>query len=189
MPVLSAKEVSSPNDLKGKQRPQPGKYHVFITHWDEACKEKDQLVVGFTVIDGTTPGQTGRELQTSMLFHDKDGKDLTDRITRLAMCIGLLAPGQEIDEDLTSKALGRQLVIEVVEREYTDKNSGDKKKAIDLANFGYATWAVDDPLVADVPKNANALKNRNATGSQSTATASNGTKQPQQPAASGWDDV
>ncbi len=58
MPVLSAKEVTSPNDLKGKQRPQPGKYHVFITHWDETCKEKDQLVVGFTVIDGTTPGQT-----------------------------------------------------------------------------------------------------------------------------------
>ncbi len=107
----------------------------------------------------------------------------------MAMCIGLLAPGQEIDEDLTSKALGRQLVIEVVEREYTDKNSGDKKKALDLANFGYATWAVDDPLVADVPKNANALKNRAAGSPQTTAT-NNGTKQPQQqPAASGWDDV
>jgi hypothetical protein len=185
MPALSAKEVSSPNDLKGRQRPLPGKYHVAINHWDETCSKKNELVVGFVVLDGTTPGMVGREIQTSMLF-EYDGKDLTDRIVRLALCCGLLQPGQECDEDLTHKANGKQLVIEVVEREYEDKKTGEKKKVVDLGNFGYATWAVDDQLVVDVQKNQNALRNRG--NANTTNTNGNGATKPAS-GSSGWDDV
>lgn len=192
MPPLSAKEATSHNDIKGKQRPLPGKYHVAISHWDEKFEKVDAVKVTFTVLDGDVPGQVGRELQESFFVKDQEGNWSTDRIARLAMCIGLLKPGEELDADLTDAAIGRQLVIEIASREYEDKKEKDsngkpvKKTTVNIANGGYATWPVDDPLVAAVPKNSNALRNRNATTPANNGNGG-GNSEPKQ--SSGWDDV
>mgnify|MGYP000281681885 CR=1 FL=1 len=158
MPVISAKEVKDPNDLGGKKKPDNGKYHVAITSWDESQEKHDAIIVGFVVLDGTVPGMKGREWTEFFNFKTSKGEDATDRIVRLCLVTGLIQSGQETDEDFTQKAVGRQLVVEVEGREYTN-SSGEAKKAFGISNFGYSTWAVTDPLVVDVPKSASALKN------------------------------
>lgn len=159
MPVLSAKEVKDPNELGGSRKPDNGKYHVQITHWDESQTNGDKIIVGFSVLDGTIPGMRGREWREGFFFKDSKGEDATDRILRLCLVTGLIKPEQELDEDLTEKAVGKQLVVEVEHREYT--KDGEKRKAFGISNYGYSTWAVTDPLVADVPKSKAAL---NASG-------------------------
>ncbi len=106
MPVLSAKEVTSPNDLKGKQRPQPGKYHVFITHWDETCKEKDQLGRRLYRDRRYYPGPN-RPRVANVDAVPRQGRQRPDRPHHAIGDVHrLLRTRQEIDEDLTSKALG-----------------------------------------------------------------------------------
>jgi len=157
MPVLSAKEVKDPNELGGKRKPDDGKYHVAITSWDESQEKHDAIIVGFTVLDGTVPGMKGREFTEFFNFKTSKGEDATDRIVRLCLVSGLIQPGQETDEDFTQRAIGKQLVVEVESRDYTNA-SGEKKKAFGITNFGYSTWALTDPLVVDVPKSSAALK-------------------------------
>lgn len=183
MPVLSAKEVTNPNDLGGKRKPDNGKYHVAITAWDETQDKHDAIVVSFTVLDGTVPGMKGREWVEFFNFKDSKGESAVDRIVRLCLVAGLIKPGQEIDEDLTQKAIGKQLVVEVEHREYV--KDGEKKKAFGITNFGYSTWAVGDPLVVDVPKSSAALKTNGKQQQQSGGGGGGAATKPK----SEWDDV
>jgi len=180
MPVISAKEVKDPNELCGKRKPDDGKYHVAITLWDESQEKHDAIIVGFTVLDGTVPGMKGREFTEFFNFKTSKGEDATDRIVRLCLVSGLIQPGQETDEDFTQKAIGKQLVVEVESRDYTNSN-GEKKKAFGITNFGYSTWAVTDPLVVDVPKSKAAM---NASGKPQQQSSGGGAT-----AADPWKDV
>lgn len=183
MPVLSAKKVTSPNELGGARKPDSGKYHVEIIHWDETQTDGDKIIVGFSVLDGTVPGMRGREWREYFNFKDSKGEDATDRILRLCLVAGLVQPGQETEEDFTQKAIGRQLIVEVEHRKYVDKKTGDEKTAFGITNFGYSTWAVDDPLVVDVPKSKAAL---NASGKPQQQSSGGGATTK---AKSEWDDV
>lgn len=155
MVKMGAKQVQSEDDIQGNARPLPGRYHAMIKHADDSFEKFDKVIVEFEVLAGTTPGQEGR---THTEFYSCTEKALP-RLQRLALCIGLLQPGEEEKEVEFSEAEGKQLVIEVEENEYEKEDKeGNKKtqKGVRLSFLGM--WSLHNKAVSDVPKNRDALK-------------------------------
>ena len=187
MPALSAKGVDKPSDIKGFSKPAAGFYHAAINSWDETCKEKDQVIVSFQILAGTTDGMTGREQREHMPFEDR-GNSKMDRILKLVMACRVMKPGEELNRDLTDEMLGKQCIIEIVEA--NGKGENKDKKYSNVADYGYGVYDLDDPAVAHVPKNANALRLLSNPGSsQGTAAASGQSGQQSSAAANKWSDV
>lgn len=150
----NAQEFEKTTDASGNTPPLPGQYHVVIKAANGArCKKNgDQFnadIIEYEVLAGTVPGQEGRAV-TQFLWLD-DGNE-TDLHTRFALASGLVKPGQARDVDLDQEAPGLQLIINVVE---FNKKDGGKGKGI--GNYGFDLWGVNDPEVAGVPKDADAL--------------------------------
>ncbi len=138
-----------------------GKYHVLITEWIENPPKSDQtpmegaVKVGFEILHGTDKNEIKKTHNETFFPPDetKDGGGFNAvKLTRLVVAIsGVHQPGVEV-EVTQEDAIGRQLVIELAHR--ADKNKPDK---IYFGLKGANLWHVDDPEVADVPKNADAL--------------------------------
>ena len=142
---IGANNVKSEDDISGFQRPLPGRYHVVVKHVDESFEKFDKIVVDFEVLAGTVPDQQGRELPEFFSCTDK----AIPRLQRLALCVGLLKPGQpEADVEFTD-AVGRDLVIEVEENNYKTKEG----KEVNSVRVGYlGMWSTANEAVKDVPK-------------------------------------
>ena len=142
---IGAQQVKSEDDISGFQRPLPGRYHVVVKHVDESFEKFDKIVVDFEVLAGTVPDQQGRELSEFFACTDK----AIPRLQRLALCVGLLKPGQpEADVEFTD-AVGRDLVIEVEENNYKTKEG----KEVNSVRVGYlGMWSTANEAVKDVPK-------------------------------------
>jgi hypothetical protein len=185
---MGAKDVKSEDDISGFQRPLPGRYHVVVKHVDETFEKFDKVVVDFEVLAGTVPDQQGRELTEFFACTEK----AIPRLQRLALCVGLLRPG-EPDRDVEfTEAVGRDLVIEVEENNYKDK-SGKEVYGVRVGYLGM--WSIGNEAVADVPKGK--LEdggNGNQAATEPTTTPPPTTQQPQQAAATrggggDWDDI
>lgn len=162
---MNASNVKSIDDLGGN-RPAPGKYHVALKHVDESLQGKNDstIVCEFEVLHGTVPGQ---EKKTHTEYFSISEKALV-RLTRLAICLGLMQPGD--DKDIRFKdALGGQLVIELEQHEY--EKEGQKKSGSRITFMGM--WPIDHADVRDVPKNKDALVVMH--GQANTAPAQQGT--------------
>jgi hypothetical protein len=190
---MNAANVKSEDDISGFQKPLPGRYHVVVKHVDESFEKFDKVLVDFEVLTGTVPDMQGRELTE---FYSCTEKSIP-RLQRLALCLGLLAPG-EPDKDVEfADAVGRDLVIEVEENKYPDKNG----KTIDGVRVGYlGMWSTGNEAVAEVPKaklEGGGGGNGNQAATQTTqqpAATQPTTQQLQQAAASGgggndWNDI
>ena len=142
---IGANNVKSEDDISGFQRPLPGRYHVVVKHVDESFEKFDKIVVDFEVLAGTVPDQQGRELPEFFACTDK----AIPRLQRLALCVGLLQPGQpEADVEFTD-AVGRDLVIEVEENNYKTKEG----KEVNSVRVGYlGMWSTANEAVKGVPK-------------------------------------
>jgi hypothetical protein len=142
---MGAKDVKSEDDVSGFQRPLPGRYHVVVKHVDESFKKFDKIIVDFEVLAGTVPDMQGRELSEFFAVTDK----AIPRLQRLALCLRLLQPG-EPDRDVEfANGVGRDLVIEIEENNYKDKNG----KEVNGVRVGYlGMWSTINATVADVPK-------------------------------------
>jgi hypothetical protein len=142
---MGAKDVKSEDDISGFQRPLPGRNHVIVKHVDETFEKFDKVIVDFEVLAGTVPNQEGRELPEFFACTEK----AIPRLQRLALCVGLLRPG-EPDRDVEfTEAVGRDLVIEVEENNYKDKTG----KEVNGVRVGYlGMWSTGNEAVADVPK-------------------------------------
>jgi len=142
---MNAANVKSEDDISGFQKPLPGRYHVVVKHVDESFEKFDKVLVDFEVLAGTTPGQEGRELTEFFACTEK----AIPRLQRLALCLGLLTPG-EPDKDVEfAEAVGRDLVIEIEENNYKDKTG----KEVNGVRVGYlGMWSTGNKEVADVPK-------------------------------------
>jgi len=149
MVVLGAEGAKSENDIGGNM-PDPGRYHVVITAVDESFDKYNSITVDFQVLTGNKPGQVDRTLTEYFSVSEK----AIPRLKRLALCVGLLQPGEAEREIEFEQAVGRQLVIEVEENEY-EKN-GEKKKGRRISWVGM--WSTGNKEVADVPKDVEALK-------------------------------
>lgn len=155
MVILNAGNVKTEDDISGRSRPAKGRYHVAIG----LCEEKSSkakgtpgLSVEFQVLTGTTAGQQGKTMPLFLSFVSEKGEEATksclDRVTRFALCAGVLQAGQ-VAEPVWDDAVGRELVIEIQESEFEDRN-GQTKQGTDIAYMGF--WSLGNPAVADVPK-------------------------------------
>ena len=138
---------------------EPGKYHVVVTGLDPNPATRDGrpldgLRVECEVLSGTTEKQAGKTFET-LLFRgketDKDkGEMAKKKLTRLAVAFGgQHSPGGKGKID-TDACIGRQIVIDVAKNTGKD---GKERLEINYSNI----YHVDDPEVADVPKDASAL--------------------------------
>lgn len=168
MVMLNAAGPNGPrteDDFGGRARPAPGRYHAIISLAEEKeSKRKGTpgLEVEFEVVcDGMGPdkkktaGQAGKKIPLFLSYISDKGDDATqtciDRVTRLALCCGVLRPGENKEVDW-SEAIGRELVVEIEEQQYDDEKSGTVKKGTAVAFAGF--WSLANKAVADVPKDA-----------------------------------
>lgn len=167
MVMLNARGANGPkteDDFgSGKSRPAPGRYHCCISAAEEKAskaKATPGLEVEFEMIcDGLGPdgktrtsGQAGKKIPLFMAYISEKGDDATntciERVTRLALCCGLMQPGEEKEPDW-EQAIGRELVVEIEESKYTDKNGAEKTGAqVSFSGF----WSLGNKAVASVPK-------------------------------------
>lgn len=193
-------EIDLPESMEGESNflETPGTYHTAVLAVDENPTTKDgQPIDGFKVhfcaLDGTTPGQQKKEFE--LTFYNpkptdkKNGEFAKRKQARFAMATGILPqaqPGQRVSINLQD-AMGRQLVMELEPR--IDQKTGQPSKFLQLAWANI--WHVDDPAVAQVPKDAGALSLlpanlRRSADSFATAkangngSAGNGSTKPQQ---------
>ncbi len=135
----------SEDDIGGNM-PEIGRYHVDITHADESFEKSDAVIVTFRVLAGNKPGQVGRTLIEYFATSPK----ALPRLKRMAACVGAL---KRVDDALhvnMEDTIGRQLVIEIGEHEHL----GKIRRQITM----YGMWSLGNNEVADVPKDAEAMK-------------------------------
>lgn len=137
---LSAKGVKSESDL-GMSKPEKGRYLMMIKEVDETMEKKDQVIVDFEVLAGNVPGQKGRVLTEYYGVSDK----ALPRLTRLALCVGLLQP-DEVKDVTFASGKGRVLFVEVEPHSY--EKDGKKTDTVRVSFMGM--WSVGNPDVADL---------------------------------------
>jgi hypothetical protein len=170
--MLNAENVKTEDDISGNSKPLPGRYHMVVNSAAEKGSKKKGipgLEIEFGVLAGTVPGQDGKTMQLFLSYIGEDDaktKKCLDRVVRLALCLGVLQPGQAKEVDW-NEALGRELIVEVEEQEYTDKN-GNQQKGSQVAYLGF--WSLNNPAVADMPKMMNSPGMQAINGGPATTT-------------------
>lgn len=155
----NAGNAEKPDDIQSKPQPPAGKYHVVCNRCNDARVKKDgtpfnNTIFELQVLSGTVPGQTGKEMTMFARLGDngEETNEYCGVISRLAMACGILKPRES--RDITAEEFqGQQFVIGW--ESYIGK---DKKEHFCVADFGLATWGVNDEAVRDVPKNLEAIK-------------------------------
>lgn len=136
----------------------PGKYHIKLTKIDRKNDgNKPYLILHLHLLSGTSPGQNNRTLQ-ERLYLNVDNEQVRDRYCKFASTFDVIKEedfGKSGVKHDWQGAIGRQAVVQIRNREYTDKDGG---KGI-LAEVGFSSiWKVSDPFVASVPKSRAALE-------------------------------
>ena len=171
---LSAKGVQSESEVASGQKPVKGRYMAMISKVDETMERKDQVIVDFKVLAGNVPDQADRVITEYFSISEK----ALPRLTRLAMCAGLLKPDEVADVSFSS-GLGRVLFIEVEDHEY--EKDGKKNQTVRVS-FG-GMWSLGNPDVADLLKvpeiAAKIAQLRSSAPTQNSAPAANQTPQTQ----------
>lgn len=145
---------------------EPGLYHMVVTETTETPTKRDGSPiseaicrVSLSVLAGTVDGQKDKGFDLTF-WHGKPGDEksqsfATKKLDRFFLSTGLMTRAeieQKVSKDIElSHANGRQLVVELEERE----SAATGKKFLDL-KFA-EIYHVDDPAVAAVPKDAQAL--------------------------------
>ena len=148
----------------------PGTYHALIDNVRAGLSIKDEVQDGatleLTIMDGDVAGQKNKKVNVT-LWYLREDKSLEDqdisvrRLNNFALAANLLLPTQlgmdevEVNEE---DATGHQIVIKLAHArkknavgEYVD----DEK----FLQISYGDiWHVDDPFVAKIPKNQDAIK-------------------------------
>lgn len=179
-----ASQYKSENDIQGKPRPVPGVYHVAVSSTDDSRAKVKGTKIELEVLGGTVPGQEGKVIE-QILWLDDNGNE-TEKHVRFCMAIGLIQPGATRDFDFDAEAPGRQCVVRVEEVEGKKDGKATGKKYLQIANYGLDVWSVNNPEVANVPKNPKALALLNG-GQAPQQQQQRPPAQPQQPAAAGGD--
>lgn len=163
---LSAKGAKSESDIAGGGKPVKGRYLMMIKAVDETMEKKDQVNVDFEVLAGNVPDQRGKILTEYFSVSER----ALPRLTRLALCTGLLQPDEVKDVSFMG-AIGRVLFVEVEDHKYTKAGESKETETVRVS-FG-GMWSVGNPDVADllqVPEIA-AMINTLRGGQQSQQTA------------------
>jgi hypothetical protein len=150
-------DVGSSND---QYLADPGTYHCVITNIAEDQGPKgnpiDGFTVGLAVLDGTVAGQKDKQTNLCLFNPDSDKSEKMQewarkKQTAFVIAAGLLNPnklGGKVSIEL-SEAVGRQIVLTFENNEF----EGKTRLQLCYANI----YHPDDPRVAKVPKDAEAL--------------------------------
>lgn len=126
-----------------------GLYHAVVHSVEQDPSGQNPAIkLTFMVLAGTILNQTYRRL-CERLFLTQKGKQ---RVLLFANRLGLLGKpelGQPNVRKNWGEAVGKQVIVEVANREYQNKD-GSKKMVSNLAFAGI--WKLDDPKVAQVPR-------------------------------------
>lgn len=154
---MGSKGVKKYDDVGGFSRLKPGRYHVYVSDVNEkptnrdgeAIEDRDgnpKCMIEFEALAGTNEGCKGSRHSEFFGTSEK----AMPRLVRFAMCVGILEADSEEDEVDMSKAIGKQLVIELVEGS-TYKKDGEEKQGFPQISYA-GMWAIDHDDVDDVPK-------------------------------------
>ena len=154
---VNTQHYQNENDVKGKPKPVAGKYHVLITHAKDPTDKFFAVVLECEVLAGTVPGQESKAVTVFLNMSDtgEETAEYCAKCSRWCMAAGLIGGGQAEREISASELEGCQVVIEVIEFNSKKTTSG---KDTGIGEFGLAVWSVDNPEVASVPKNTDALR-------------------------------
>jgi hypothetical protein len=147
----------SVSDLEGEGSPPPGKYHAKIEDVQRVSDQTSYLKVRFALLAGTDPNGVGCLFSERFYLSDKAKK----RLAILAHRLKLISEDDFGDRRTVDwdEAIGRQLIVQVVEEEYEAKSGGKAKRA-KLAFAGF--WDVADDRVKDVPRDPSAARQASA---------------------------
>lgn len=169
--TVVADDVRGEEDLKGWENPLPGRYHVKVDEVDDTFRDADSLVVVFTILAGTTPGQEGKQFKEFIGVQGKAAK----RSLRFARAVDLIQSsdlGKPARIDF-KKTEGRQLVVDVEPHSYTNR----KGKSVDTVRVEFMGFhSVFSPAVESVPKDEDALKFVKRPAGAASGRSSNGGK-------------
>jgi hypothetical protein len=143
----------SVGDLEGEGNPPPGKYHAKIEDMQRVSDQTSYLKVRFALLAGTDPNGAGCLFSERFYLSDKAKKRLAILAHRLKL-IGEDDFGDRRTVDW-NEAIGKQLIVQVVEEEYEAKSGGKAKRA-KLAFAGF--WDLADERVKDVPRDPSAAR-------------------------------
>lgn len=160
---------------KGGDSVPPGKYHVFIREVDDSFSKSDSnVIVEFEVLAGTIPDQRGRAKQCWFKYEATDPKDWqVDQLSRFFWAAGVLGDDEEKEID-PKEAVGRTLIVELVEEEWQKKDAngnpyGPINKTVRVGRGCF--WPVGDKEIDDVPVNETFLKEQASASPASDAPA------------------
>lgn len=151
---LDVQNVQTEKDFGQFNQPKPGRYHVIVKDVDESCQTyQNKVVIEFEVKAGTVSGQEGCTLREFFATSEK----AKPRLKALAIILGLLKGGQKKEVNFVD-GIGRQLVIDVEEHQYDDREN----KKVDTVRVGFlGMYRPDDADVKDVPKDQGLLASWN----------------------------
>jgi hypothetical protein len=136
-------------DEVGTDLPLPGRYHAIVKALtDKEEKYPDTIIAEFETLNGTNPGQ---EHKTIRVFFGTKESWMLERLTRFAWAVGLITAGEKKDVDFY-KAIGRQLLIEVEDKE----NKKESKTYRQISKNGM--WQIGHPKHTDVPMDKTMLQ-------------------------------
>jgi hypothetical protein len=142
---------------EGHRRIDEGLYHAQIT--DGTQSESGDDVFDAEILEGTEKGCIG--MVQKFFFKDNDAGKV--RLSRFCVVAGVLSP-ETLDkavngeatidfDEILPKLIGAQIVFKIRHGKYKDKDTGETKDTSYTDIFN-----VNSPEVADIPKDANALK-------------------------------
>lgn len=149
MVELGTTGIDDENGVGGSY-PDAGRYHVIINDVDESFEESNSIIVEFRVLAGTVPNQTKKTLKEYFSVSDK----ALPRLMRLGLASGFIPPNDPPKERNFEEAISRQLVVEI--EDHTYEKNGETKKTRRISWMGM--WSTPNPEVADVPKDAEAIR-------------------------------
>jgi hypothetical protein len=157
---VNTQNYQTESDVKGTDRVAvPGFFHCNMVGANDSRVKKDGSPLNATIFEGevlagTVPGQEGKKvvLYYSLGENGEENDEYTGKVSRLAMACKLIGGGQP-DRNLQAEDFdGSQFVVRI--DEFTSKG----KKGHSVGDFGLAVWGVDNPEVASVPKNLEAIR-------------------------------
>jgi len=166
----------SVSDLEGEGNPPPGKYHAKIEDVRRVSDQTSYVKVRVALLAGTDPNGVGCLFGERFYLSDKAKK----RLAILAHRLNLISDDDFGDRRTIdwAQAIGKELIVQVVEEEYEMKSGGKAKRA-KLAFAGF--WDLADDRVKDVPRAASAARRT------STSNPSGGTKK--KPPVDEWGEI
>jgi len=141
---LSAKGAKSENDI-GTGKPSKGRHLAMIKTVNETMEKKDQVIIDFESLASSVPDQRGKVLTEYFAVSAK----ALPRLTRLALCVGLLNPDEEKDISFMP-GVGRVLVIDVEDHKYKKEGDTEMTETVRLGFSGM--YSLGNPDIAEFLK-------------------------------------